>query len=209
MTTQATGTPHAAALQAANPGLEIHACYSSHAATQQERLHLWRNCDRNIRAYWRDHRHLVAADAVLFLEYDVFCDIEITHLSAALDRGVDIAGAEVKSCVRHLRSYWPFEDIPRLPRFMQGLACAIAPAGVLLISRPALDAILAPEYDAVFAADIFCEVRLPTVIRHAGLNVGSLPLPFVDATPKTPTSPGIWHPVKSQISSSSPMTHDP
>lgn len=208
MTTQATGTPHAAALQAANPGLEVHACYSRQGANEAERSDLWRNCDRNIRSYWRDHRHLVAADQVLYLEYDVFCDVDLRAFISPLRAGTGLQAARILSGLTDVRKFWPFGDIPKLPRSMQAFACASAPLAVLLISRAALDAILAPAYDAVFASDIFCETRLPTVIRHAGFSVTGMCLPDVDATPKTPTHPGIWHPVKSPISSSSPMTHD-
>lgn len=199
MTTQTTGTPHAAALQAANPGLEIHSHYSLQGTTDTERNHLWRNCDRNIRAYWRDHRNLVASGHVLFLEYDVFCDVDLRSVILPEFPDCGIAGASILSGLRDIRRFWPFADIPKLPRSMQALACASAPLAVLLISRPALDAILAPEYDPVFSADIFCETRLPTVIRHAGFSVSSMPIPHVTATPVTPTSPGIWHPVKSPV----------
>jgi hypothetical protein len=209
MTTQASGTPHAAALQASNPGLEIHAHYSRQGATQSERFHLWRNCDRNIRAYWRDHRHLVQAGHLLFLEYDVFCDVDLRSVIQPSFTRFGIAAAQILSGLTDRRSFWPFDDIPKLPRSMQALACATAPLALLLISSDALEAIISPSYDPVFEADIFCELRLPTIIRHAGFSAVSMPIPHVTATPATPDSPGIWHPVKQPVSSSSPMTHDP
>lgn len=196
MTTAETGTPHAEALQAANPGLVIHVCHSPHGDTPAETTLLWRNCDRNIRQWWRANRATVSADQFLFLEYDVFCDVDLRQVIRPAFEQCGIAAAKILSGLTDIRHFWPFADIPRLPRAMHAVACATAPLAVLLITRDALDATLNPEYDTVFAADIFCETRLPTVIRHAGFSVSSMPLPQVTATPTLPTSPGIWHPVK-------------
>jgi hypothetical protein len=199
MTTPYSGTPHAVSLQAANPGLDIRVCNSVHGRTQEERYQRWRNCDRNIRSWWRINRADVEADSILFLEWDVFCDVDLRSVIPPRPPGVGIAGAEIMSGLADARRFWPFADIPRLPREMHAIACATAPLAVLLISRAALDAILAPAYDAVFAADLFCELRLPTVIRHAGFGVAALDLPGVTATPAVPTEHGIFHPVKHPV----------
>lgn len=199
LTTPVTGTPHADALQAANPSLTIHTCHSIQGATEPERLDRWRNCDRNIRAWWRANRQSLTADQFLFLEYDVFCNVDLFQIIPPLAPGVGIAAAKILSGLSDVRHFWPFAEIPRLPRAMHALACATAPLAVLLISRQALDAILSPDYDATFAADIFCEVRLPTIIRFEGFRTAALNLPHVTATPVTPSAPGIWHPVKSPV----------
>ena len=200
MTTQEHGTPHAQALQAANPNLAIHVSAPPMAAPD-DYLHAWRNCDRNIRSWWRVNRDATMKDAVLFLEYDVYCNADLRGIIPPLADGVGIAGPSVVNCVESRRSFWPFLYIPRLPRDMQGMAIAAAPLAVLLISRAALDAALRPEYDAVFADDIFCEVRLPTIIRHAGFQVAALPITNVVCVPQTPPAGaiGIWHPVKHAV----------
>lgn len=192
MTTQASGTPHAAALQEANPGLDIRVRISP----QETGKNLWRNCDRNLREWWRQNRETVTQESVLFLEFDVFCNVALGPRIPPLAKGCGIAAAAIVTPVARRCSYWPFEDLLRLPRPMLGLACATAPLAVLQVSRKALDAILSPEYDALFAADIFCELRLPTAIRHAGFGVAEIRLPDVGCIPVTPTHPGIWHPVK-------------
>ena len=198
MTTQATGTPHAAHLQAANEGLVAHV-RESVQGVGDERLNLWRNCDRNIREWWRANRAEVQTDSVLFLEWDVFCDVDLRKVIPPLATGCGIAAASIVTPVTAMRSYWPFEDLFRLPREMQGLACATAPLAVLLISRVALDAVLATEYDAIFDTDIFCELRLPTIIRYSGFGVAAMDLPNVHCTPCQPTFADIWHPVKTAI----------
>ena len=199
MTTQASGTPHAEALQAANPGLRTHACFSPQGEGE-ELIQRWRNCDRNIRAWWDENRGLVESDQVVFFEYDVFCNVDLRDRLPVLGGPFGLAGPRIVSGLTEARNFWPFEDAPRLPRAMQALVCATAPLAVALLTRAALDAICSAEYDAIFAEDIFCEVRLPTVVRNAGFKVVAMDLPQVDCRPKPPTFPGIWHPVKTPVS---------
>lgn len=199
MTTAVSGTPHERALRDSNPGIPIHVRESiqGEGADLETR---WYNCDRNIRAWWRSMRELVCAREVLFLEYDVFCNVDLTSLIRPLPLHAGIAAAKIMSGVRDRRSFWPFADIPRLPREMTALACATAPLAVLLISRRALDAIIDPRYDAVFEDNVFAEVRLPTVIRHAGFSPIEYPLPDVGCVPFRPGGrSGIFHPVKEPV----------
>jgi len=200
MTTNVTGTPHAAALQAANPELRVHTCYSPQGETPEDSRHRWRNCDRNIRGWWDENRAEVATDQVLFLEWDVFANVNLPDHLPSLGGNYGIAGPRILSPISD-RAFWPFqEDLPKLPREMEALACATAPLAVLLISRAALDAIQAPCYDAIFADDIFCETRLPTVIRHAGFRVVEMRLPDVGCKPMIPgPARGIYHPVKQPV----------
>ncbi len=199
MTTQERGTPHARALQDANPGLAIHVSAVLAGATPEDAHHAWRNCDRNIRAWWRENRDRVSAGSMVFAEYDVLCNVDTRTVLPRLPLGVGICGPHRVSRIRDRRRFWPFADIPRLPLPMRPLAIAIAPLAVLIISRAALDLILRPELDEVFAADIFCELRLPTVIRWAGLQVASMDLQNVHVTRMTVDDcpSGIYHPVKS------------
>ena len=199
MTTPVSGTPHAAALHASNPGLRIHVRESCQHIGEDRNV-AWRNCDRNIREWWRESQGQVTADAVLFLEYDVYCDVDLRTIIPPLPLGVGIAGATILSGLADIRRFWPFAEIPRLPRCTQALACATAPLAVLLIHRMALAAILHPLHDALFSADIFCETRLPTAIRFEGFGVAAMDLPQVGVKPETPTFPGIWHPVKQPVS---------
>lgn len=196
LTTQATGTPHAGALQAANPGLKIHVCEAPDAPDAEARLRAWRNCDNNLLTWWREHGGEVAAAQVLALEWDVYCNTDLRTVIRPPAWQSGLAAARILSGVSERRKYRFFEEAERLPASMRALAVAAAPLAVLRVSRTALDACLAPEYADVFREDIFCEMRLPTVIRHAGFHVAELGLRHVDATPKRPAGIGIFHPVK-------------
>jgi histo-blood group ABO system transferase len=84
-------------------------------------------------------------------------------------------------------------------RLAQGMVpYGMAPLGVTVYHRAALDALISPEWDSLFDADVFCELRLPSVIAHCGFPLVELPLPHVRAGSITPnwSVPGIYHAVK-------------
>ena len=201
MTTEKHGTPHARALLAANPGLSIHVSSPPAGADGEAYFYGWRNCDRNIRAWWRANGAAVAKDEVIFLEYDVFCNMGLSAVLPPLARGVGAAGGRIMTAVADRRTFWPFCEIHRLPLHLRSFAIGIAPLAFLQISRAALDDLCDPEYDAVFALDLFCELRLPTVIRRCGYNIMPLPLPGVGvrALHPRPEDRGIFHPVKHPV----------
>ena len=150
----------------------------------------------NLLTWWLEHGGEVAAAQVLALEWDVYCNTDLRTVIRPPAWQSGLAAARILSGVSERRKYRFFEEAERLPASMRALAVAAAPLAVLRVSRTALDACLAPEYADVFREDIFCEMRLPTVIRHAGFHVAELGLRHVDATPKRPAGIGIFHPVK-------------
>lgn len=191
------GTPHLAAIQAANPGLVIHVW-----SGEETGLDGWRNCDRNIREFWRAKRAGVVAKSVLFFEYDVFANVALGGVIPRLQKGCGIVCSAVKSPVRDGRSWGPFQEISRLPAELQSMVIGTAPMAVLLCDRGALDDVLDERWDAAFEADVFCEIRLGTVMRAAGWNVldrrewrgvGTLPM-----VPPEGAS-GMFHPVKMEV----------
>lgn len=199
MAAQSSGTPHATALQAANPGLEIRVHYYPEPEDQEARLAAWRNGDRNIRQWWAANRDAVASRYLLVLEWDCYVSGDLTELIPPPEPGTGLLAARVFSPVADARSFRPFCEVGRLPKTMAGRG--LQPLGCVLFSRAALDAICDPRYDEVFAADIFSELRLPSVVSDAGFSLGSMPLPHCGVTPVTPPAgaSGIWHPVKNPV----------
>jgi len=198
MTTPKTGAPHLAALQASNPGLAVEVCQSRDAATEAEAKDAWRNCDRNIRSWWRENRDSVSAEQVLFLEYDVLVTVDLFIALRIMPAGFGMMGAAVRGIATDGRAWGPFAEARRLPREVAAFASGIAPLAVALISRGALDAVCDEKWDAAFDADIFCELRLPTLVRACGYRLMATPLPNVlcGKYNREIAGPGIYHGVK-------------
>lgn len=194
MTSGSRGTPHMGALMASNPGLVIHV--HTGAETGEDG---WRNYDRNIRAWWLENLRFARRPRVLFLEWDVLVTLDLRTLFPLGSKRRGMEGAGLRTPVRDARSFGPFKEIDRLPREMQPFAIGIVPLAVAMLSREALDAVAEPEWDELFAADIFSEMRLPTVVRVSGFPVvGSARMPMVTTGPVTVPdgAVGIFHAVK-------------
>jgi len=195
MTSGTRGTPHAGALARSNPGLICHTWTAPETGMDG-----WRNCDRNIREWWRANGPACGASRILFLEYDVLVTCDLLELFPVADGCNGFQGAALKLPVRDGRSFRPFEETDRLPGPMRGSACGIAPLAVAMLTVDALDAVADPAFDSLFAADIFSELRLATLVSwcgyscegHAGLaQVTCGPVPHPGES-----QPGIYHAVK-------------
>lgn len=202
MTMHGAGTPHAGALQRANPGLDVRAHYGP-AAVGDEKIQAWRNCDRHVREWWRAHREAVTTPEVLFFEWDVYCNADLNTILAPSAPGVGMSGAGIARAVAD-RAWPPFADVPRMPRSMRAHAVGIVPFAAFLAPRAALDDLISPVWDEVYASDVFCEVRTPTVMRKCGWRIGVIDgfknVGIKPLLPRQITKPGVWHPVKKAIS---------
>lgn len=197
----ALGVPHLAPILEANPRVPYHVG-TLEALDGRERLDAWRNADVAIRSWWQAFGHLVETDHVLFLEADVYANCDLTELLDGAWKDADLVAANVLYQVTHRRSWKAFEEADSLPEEMRQLAIGIEPLAALLMRREGLDKICQSRFDGVFSKDIFCELRLPTVVRFAGGSVGFCPrLKGVSVRPVTPPSGerGIWHPVKGTL----------
>jgi hypothetical protein len=166
MTTPRQGIPHFDHVAKHNAPVSV--CYSPDGQGDAERLYAWRNCDRAIRDWWREHRHLVEGDHVAFIEWDVVANMD---LSRAIVPGAGIV-APVVEVARGSTWCW-FAEVDHLPAWLRGYAASVRPLAVLIISRECLDAIAAPKWDGLFARDIFCELRLATVARASGFELAT------------------------------------
>lgn len=195
MTTTVSGLPHAEAFTAANPDIVQHRC-DSKKCDGQERFTIWRNCDRNIRNWWRSNHHLVKSSHVVFLEWDVFCNVPLQSLLQPMD---GVVCASIKRQGKGLRPWLWFSELKRLPAEMQAQAIGIVPLAVLQFTRAALDAICDPRHDFLYDEDIYAELRTASLLRHLGFPIHttkSLKWVTWTALPFPWFHRGIFHPVK-------------
>jgi hypothetical protein len=201
LTYESAGVPHLAALEASNPGTLVHVRGGPDEANEALRVEAWRNCDRNMRRWWVENRETCAAGAVLFLEWDVLVTRSLEGELDLLDGSAGMAVANVFGPLGTGRRFAPFRETVRLPAEIRHLAAAAVPTGVVGLTRAALDALADERWDALYAADVFAELRLPTVVRACGFQVVRQPLwERAGTTPFTPEAgaSGIFHPVKTR-----------
>jgi hypothetical protein len=199
LTTAAMGTPWMDGLVEGNPGLVIHVHSAPDPEDEAGRMDAWRNCDRNVREWWRGNREKVVAGRVLFLEWDVFVSGD---LEGWVPLGNGLHCARVKMPVKD-RGWSGFREVNRLPRELRGYAIGCEPSAVLMLSRDVLDEVADAEWDDVFSEDIISEIRLGTVARFSGYAVAGFP-PWAGTVWMTPQRvpegfSGVLHPLKKGV----------
>ena len=196
MTHPGAGTPHLANLRASNPGLKVHVAMGATGRGRAEAERIWRAGDRRILTWWRQNRGEVRARRVAFVEWDVVVNMDLRPMEAC---GAEMIGREMP----RRGGDWVFwREVPRLDPELRAHATGLAPLAFVLIDRACLDALLLPRWDKIFAADIYCELRLPTVARAMGFSVAEHPM-LMECRwwqrSHPGMRPGIWHAVKSTI----------
>lgn len=195
MTTLHTGLPHAREFTAANPHVVQHRC-NSPEAVGEERIELWKNCDRNIRNWWKVNHQSVKCRQVVFLEWDVVCNVPIEKLLRPTE---GMVCSEIKRQEDGIENWYWFRDLPNLPEDLRDLALGVVPLGVLQLTREALDALSDERHDDLYASAIYCELRTPTLLRSLGFPIQtseSLKRVTWQKQPYPWFRRGIFHPVK-------------
>jgi hypothetical protein len=112
-----------------------------------------------------------------------------------------LAGAAVVDIVRNPDWHW-FKEIKN-PNKYGGFLCGVVPLSGILFSREVLE-IIARQADDPLYKPLISECRIGTLAKRAGYQprqISSNAADYITWSPRTPTHPGIWHPVKSIFSS--------
>jgi hypothetical protein len=163
----------------------------------------WRRCDTMLYRWFLNRP--ISAKRYLLLEYDCLCTIDVEIAYA------DVWDAEVAS--RDLffpgqnrdcrlgkyvdREWTRFEEIGRLPPGDRQYAAGLAPLVGTIFSHNGLQSIV----ETVVRNDVFCELRMGTAARKAGLKIAEFPASLKrtiqwDPNLIYPERPGIYHSVK-------------
>ena len=196
ITNERDGLPHLAEFTAANPRIIQHR-FVGKRLSGDERYLVWRNCDRTIREWWQANRDLVKSSHVVFMEWDVVCNVPLETL---IQPAEGLLCSDVLTPEKDFESwYWFKSELPKLPPEMQPTACGVAPLAVLQFSRNALDLICEARFDELYALDRYCELRTSSILGYLGVPVrASEGLKNLDWKPQPYPwlGRGIFHPVK-------------
>lgn len=155
----------------------------------------WSNADRNIVDWWLSIGRQSKADQFLLCEWDVRIT---TPPQETIIVKADCVCSKLVFPIQEGRAFKPFRtDASKLPQQMRKHICAVVPLGVLLMTRQALDCLSQSD---LFDKDIFCELRVATILAANGFSIAQNPLwNNVGTDPRKVVSDhvGISHPVKS------------
>jgi hypothetical protein len=158
-------------------------------------LDKWRGIDARVYR-WFANRDFNAR-RYLLAEYDCLCNVSLAEYYAEV-WDADVAGVDFFTRQANLRWRWFLEDINNIPEYDRVYAAGVVPPTGTMFSHEALSEVVAN----VYRNDIFCELRLGTIVNKLGLTFQRLP-PAKRSTlcwheyPWRTDRPGIFHAVKS------------
>lgn len=161
-----------------------------------KKLWNWRNSDAKLARAAKNILHENEAETFLIVEYDTVIDIDLSNVKIHIPFGVN------KSFIQNHR-YWKWwGDADKFPEGFEEHVWGIHPFGAMFLNRACMETIAYYwENTDIFTRDIFCELRLPTLLSYA-LDVQpsemqllkfARPYPF----PYKPDC--IFHPMKQKI----------
>jgi len=168
---------HLALLRRANPGAAIVPLADEPASSVPGTIDVsawpspwdtrdkWRSCDAMIYR-WFAHR-TVEAERYVVLEYDCRVDVDLRVFYEAYS--TDVVVGRWRLPERDASWHW-FGQVARLDPEDRPFAAGVTPVAGLALTHAALEALCAH----VTPRDVFCELRLGTAIRKAGLSVSEL-----------------------------------
>lgn len=152
-----------------NPYASVSVYYEEHWGDTKDH---WRNADRMIRNWWLRNRDCFQhEDRFVILEYDVFVNDEIVWV----EDGSDASAKNVHDSVETNWTWW--SEVEKLPYEMNPKG--ISPLCCITMNRSALDSIADPFWDELFKEDIFCELRLASILEAQNKIIKPMKLPYV------------------------------
>lgn len=153
----------------------------------------WRRCDTMLYRWFLNRK--VSAKRYVYLEYDCLCtqDLAISYR--------DVWNAEVaaRDLVTPGVPLWMwFQEADRYPAEDRAFIAGLSPLAGVFFSHDALERTV----EHVIRADVFCELRIGTAAKKAGLTITTFPPELranIQYNPhaRVPTGKGIFHAVKS------------
>jgi hypothetical protein len=133
------------------------------------KAHKWRSIDTTLYR-WFENRTL-NADHYLILEYDCLCTVDLKQHYAEVMKA-DVAGVDFFKRNDNPRWKWFMQnELNKIPEKDRIYAAGVVPLTCTMFSHDALEKIVSNAY----RHDVFCELRLGTIINKLGLKFERMP----------------------------------
>lgn len=180
---------HLEHLQNSNPNANIFLCDISEYNEYLDPIYCWGNSDIFIRNWLRSNRSKITNKNIAIIEWDVLVTMELPAIS--------IDGLYCKNIQYPSNSNWYWFNQSKLLRKYEPYRIGITPFAVLFMDQKCIDVLLDNEFDPIFSCNLFCELRLPTVLNSKNINITRYPMPHIFATQHQHNiTSGIYHPIK-------------
>lgn len=158
----------------------------------------WRHSDIHIYNWFKQRQ--ISALRYVAVEWDVFAPMPLKEFyGGRWDEAV------VSAKVHHAESsnwMW-FREVEDLPEDLRPFASGLEPLGIILLRHEVLERICSRP----IPSDIYCELRLGTLVRGAGFSATAFPEasehvrfgPMRNIIDAYPPAPGVFHPVKDLV----------
>ena len=166
--------------------------------------YFWRNADMPLYLAYDATREKVSAKRYVFLEWDCFCNVDISKFYEEV-WDADLAAQHVIDSAKEPE--WNHFD-PKYsddcPSKVKGGLYGVAPLAAIMLSRHALSAICNELKSDITWRNTFCELRVATIANLLSLNIQQLPeqkRKYLRAAPpcwdfSECNEPAVWHMVK-------------
>lgn len=159
----------------------------------------WREPDKIIRSWMKEHKDEIEYNNVVFMEYDLLITKQLPNIFLENE----ILGSAAINPVEH--KWWVFFNESNKLGCLEEYSCALLLFCFYCMSRNCIDYWVDSKYDYLYTkeVDILCELRMPTILRSCGISVGNLPgvgdyIQMGDRDYDL-SIPGYYHPVKTRI----------
>lgn len=177
-------------IQKSNPDAQIILCDISNDISK---IIAWRNNDRFIRDWLKKNKNKIIHNNIAIVEWDVLITSALPNIlvDGFVGRNLQKPG---------INKWLWFKEIDRLGKY-KNYATGAAPFAIQFFNKNAIDVWTSEEFNDIFLEDIFCELRLPTIMNYANINISEHLLPYVEWYPAKYNKdvPGIYHAIKYKI----------
>jgi hypothetical protein len=152
---------HLSSLRLSNPEaniipLNITNNFSQHFA--------WRNSDNLVRDRIKEHIDSIRSQNIAIAEYDVLIKEQLPDIN------VDAVYCKKIMRLNQNKNWHWFKEINRLGS-LEPFALGLFPMGFFILNIEHIKCWLDSKYDFLYEENIFCELRLGTILNHAGFPI--------------------------------------